>query len=175
VRAVVTAQDTPKIKFGSNEYFFPYTVDQYPLEFEKVRYIGDEIAAVAAVDDATAERALSLIDVEYEILPAVFDPVEAMKPGEPQIHAARNNIGVMLPVCFGDPDRALRESDYVHEDVFVLPSAAHAALEPHVSIGQYEVSTNRITLWSSTQAPFKIREAMAKTLKMQELISASSS
>jgi len=168
VRAVVTAEDTPKIKFGSNEYFFPYTVDQYPLEFEKVRYIGDEIAAVAAVDEATAERALSLIEVEYEVLPAVFDPVEAMKPGAPQIHTARNNIGVMLPVCFGDPDRALRESDYVHEDLFVLPSAAHAALEPHVSIGQYEVSANRITLWSSTQAPFKIREAMAKTLKMQE-------
>jgi 4-hydroxybenzoyl-CoA reductase subunit alpha len=168
VRAVVTADDTPKIKFGSNEYFFPYTVDQYPLEFEKVRYIGDEVAAVAAVDEATAERALSLIEVEYEVLPAVFDPLEAMKPGAPQIHAARNNIGVMLPVCFGDPDRALKESDYVHEDVFVLPSAAHAALEPHVSIGQYEVSTNRITLWSSTQAPFKIREAMAKTLRMQE-------
>ncbi|QAT16498.1 xanthine dehydrogenase, molybdenum binding subunit [Candidatus Velamenicoccus archaeovorus] len=168
VRAVVTAEDTPKIKFGSNEYFFPYTVDQYPLEFEKVRYIGDEIAAVAAVDEATAEQALSLIDVQYEVLPAVFDAVAAMKPGAPQIHAARNNIGVMLPVCFGDPDRALRESDYVHEDVFVLPSAAHAALEPHVCIGQYEVSTDRITLWSSTQAPFKIREAMAKTLKMQE-------
>ena len=168
VRAVVTAEDTPKIKFGSNEYFFPYTVDQYPLEFEKVRYIGDEVAAVAAVDEATAEQALSLIDVQYEVLPAVFDPVEAMKPGAPQIHAARNNIGVMLPVCFGDPDRALKESDYVHEDVFNLPSAAHAALEPHVSIGQYEMSTNRITLWSSTQAPFKIREAMAKTLRMQE-------
>lgn len=168
VRAVVTAEDTPKIKFGSNEYFFPYTVDQYPLEFEKVRYIGDEVAAVAAVDEATAEQALSLIDVQYEVLPAVFDAVEAMKPGAPQIHAARNNIGVMLPVRFGDPDRALKESDYVHEDVFVLPSAAHAALEPHVSLGQYEMSTNRITLWSSTQAPFKIREAMAKTLKMQE-------
>ena len=168
VRAVVTAEDTPKIKFGSNEYFFPYTVDQYPLEFEKVRYIGDEVAAVAAVDEATAEQALSLIDVQYEVLPAVFDPVEAMKPGAQQIHAARNNIGVMLPVCFGDPDRALKVSDYVHEDVFNLPSAAHAALEPHVSIGQYEMSTNRITLWSSTQAPFKIREAMAKTLRMQE-------
>ncbi len=168
VRAVVTAEDTPKIKFGSNEYFFPYTVDQYPLEFEKVRYIGDEIAAVAAVDEATAEQALSLIDVQYEVLPAVFDAVAAMKPGAPQIHTAMNNIGVMLPVRFGDPDRALKESDYVREDVFVLPSAAHAALEPHVCIGQYEVSTDRITLWSSTQAPFKIREAMAKTLKMQE-------
>jgi 4-hydroxybenzoyl-CoA reductase alpha subunit len=168
VRAVVTAEDTPKIKFGSNEFFFPYTVDQFPLEFEKVRYIGDEIAAVAAVDEETAQKALSLIDVHYEVLPAVFSSVEAMKPGAPAIHTAMNNIGVMMPTCFGDPDRALKESDYVREDVFYLQSAAHAALEPHVSIGQYELSTDRITLWSSTQAPFKIREAMAKTLKMQE-------
>jgi 4-hydroxybenzoyl-CoA reductase alpha subunit len=167
VRAVVTAEDTLKIKFGSNEYFFPQTVDQYPLEFEKVRYIGDEIAAVAAVDQETALRALSLINVTYEVLPAVFDALEAMKPGAPRIHAAMNNIGVMLPVQFGDADRALKESDYVREDVFVLPSAAHCALEPHVSVGQYEVSTNRITLWTSTQAPFKVREAMAKTLKME--------
>lgn len=168
VRAVVTAEDTPKIKFGSNEFFFPYTVDQFPLEFEKVRYIGDEVAAVAAIDEETAQKALSLIDVHYEVLPAVFSSVEAMKPGAPAIHTAMNNIGVMMPTCFGDPDRALKESDYVREDVFYLQSAAHAALEPHVSIGQYELSTDRITLWSSTQAPFKIREAMAKTLKMQE-------
>lgn len=168
VKAVVTADDTPKIKFGSNEYFFPYTVDQYPLEFEKVRYIGDEIAAVAAVDEETAEKALSLIDVTYEVLPAVFEAVEAMKPGAPMIHSSTNNIGVMLPVYFGNPDKGLKEADYVREDVFTLPSAAHCALEPHVSIGQYELSTNRITLWSSTQAPFKIREAMAKTLRMAE-------
>ena len=168
VRAVVTAEDTPKIKFGSNEYFFPYTVDQLPLESEKVRYIGDEIAAVAAVDEETAEKALSLIEVTYEVLPAVFDPLEAMKPGAPAIHSAMNNIGVMLPVHFGNPDKGLKEADYVREDIFTLPSAAHCALEPHVSVGQYELATSRITLWTSTQAPFKIREAMAKTLRMAE-------
>ncbi len=167
VRAVITAQDTHKIKFGSNEYFFPYTVDQFPLEDEKVRYIGDEIAAVAAVDEETAEKALSLIKVKYEVLPAVFEAQEAMKPGSPAIHDVMNNIGVMMPVRFGDADKALKESDYVHEDVFVLPSQAHCALEPHVSVGQYEVSTNSITLWTSTQAPFKVREALAKTLKME--------
>lgn len=166
VRAVITAEDTLKIKFGSNEYFFPYTVDQLPLESEKVRYIGDEIAAVAAVDEETAEKALSLIEVKYQVLPAVFDPVEAMKPGAPQIHKAMNNIGVMMPVHFGDPDKALKGSDYVREDIFYLQSAAHCALEPHGCVGQYEVSTDRITLWTSTQAPFKVREALAKTLKM---------
>ncbi len=167
VKAIVTAADTPKIKFGSNEYFFPYTVDQLPLESEKVRYIGDEIAAVAAIDEETAEKAISLIDVKYEVLPAVFDPVSAMKPGAPQIHTAMNNIGVMLPVTFGNVDKAFQESDYIREDVFYLQSAAHCALEPHVSVGQYEVSTDKITLWTSTQAPFKVREAMAKTLKME--------
>lgn len=167
VRAIVTAEDAPKIKFGSNEYFFPYTVDQYPLEFEKVRYIGDEIAAVAAVDEETAQKALALIDVEYEILPAVFEATQAMRPKASQIHTAMNNIGVMMPFNFGDCDKALAESDYVREDIFTLPSAAHAALEPHVSVGRYEVSTQRITLWTSTQAPFKVREAMAKTLKME--------
>lgn len=167
VKAVITAEDTLKIKFGSNEYFFPYTIDQLPLEFEKVRYIGDEIAAVAAVDEETAEKALSLIEVEYEVLPAVFDPVSAMKPGSLQIHASMNNIGVMLPVNFGNADKALKESDYVREDVFYLQSAAHCPLEPHVSVAQYETASNKITLWTSTQAPFKVREALAKTLKME--------
>jgi len=168
VKAVVTAADTLKIKFGSNEYFFPYTVDQLPLEDEKVRYIGDEVAAVAAVDEETAEKALSLIRVTYEVLPAVFDPVSAMKPGAPAVHTSMNNIGVMLPCQFGDADTALKESDYVREDVFVLPSAAHCCLEPHVSVGQYSLADRRITLWTSTQAPFKVREALAKTLRMEQ-------
>jgi len=168
VKAVVSASDTAKIKFGSNEYFFPYTVDQLPLEDEKVRYIGDEIGAVAAVDEATAEKALSLIDVRYEVLPAVFDPVQAMKPGAPAIHTSMNNIGVMLPVQYGDVEGALKDSDYVHEDVFYLPSAAHCSLEPHVSVGQYGIAEERITLWTSTQAPFKVREALAKTLRMEQ-------
>ncbi|MEK7849694.1 MAG: molybdopterin cofactor-binding domain-containing protein [Candidatus Omnitrophota bacterium] len=168
VAAVITAEDTFKIKFGSNEFFFPNTVDQMALESEKVRYIGDEIAAVAAVDEETAQKALSLISVKYEVLPAVFDAVLAMKPGAPQIHSAMNNIGVMMPVQFGDADKGLKESDYIREDVFVLQSAAHCALEPHVSLGKYEVSNDRITLWTSTQAPFKVREALAKTLRMAE-------
>ncbi|HLD70074.1 MAG TPA: molybdopterin cofactor-binding domain-containing protein [Candidatus Omnitrophota bacterium] len=166
VKAIVTAKDTHLIKFGSNEYFFPHTVDQQALEVDKVRYIGDEIGAVAAVDEETADEALKLIDVKYEVLPAVFDMVEAMKPGAPQIHEAMNNIAVILPVNFGNADRALKESDYVREDIFYSQSAAHAALEPHVCVGQFETFSNKITLWSSSQAPFKCRESLAKCLKM---------
>src|SRR3990167_1771264 len=73
VRAVITAKDTDNIKFGSNEYFFPHTIDQMALESEKVRYIGDEIGAVAAIDEETALEALKLIDVQYEVLPCVVD------------------------------------------------------------------------------------------------------
>src|SRR3989338_7008539 len=166
VKAIITARDTGLIKFGSNEYFFPHTVDQMALEADKVRYIGDEIGAVAAVDEETADEALKLIDVKYEVLPAVFDIEEAIKPGAPQIHESMNNIAVILPVNFGNPERAMKESDYVREDRFWCPAAHHAALEPHVCVGQWETFSNKITLWASSQAPFKCREALAKTLKM---------
>ena len=167
VKAIVTADDTYKIKFGSNEFFFPHTTDQLPFESEKVRYVGDEIGAVAAVDEETAIAALKLIDVEYEVLPAVFDAVEAMKPKAPAIHShVRNNIGLILPVNFGNSERGLRESDYVREDIFYSQSAAHACMETHVCVGQWEEFSNKITLWISHQAPFKVREALAKCLKM---------
>jgi 4-hydroxybenzoyl-CoA reductase subunit alpha len=166
VKAIITAKDTLGIKFGSNEYFFPQTADQQALESDKVRYIGDEIGAVAAIDEETAEKALKLIDVKYEILPAVFDAVEAMKPDAPQIHEARNNIALILPTNFGNTEKALKESDYVREDTFYLPSAAHTCMEPHVCIGQCEEYAEKVTLWVSTQAPFKVRETLAKCLKM---------
>ncbi len=166
VRAVITAKDTDKIKFGSNEHFFPHTIDQMALESEKVRYIGDEIGAVAAVDEETALEALKLIDIKYKILPAVFDVQEAMKPNAPQIHESLNNIAVILPVNFGNPDRTLKEADYVREDTFYTPAAHHACMEPHVCVGQWELFSNKVTLWASSQAPFKCREALAKTFKM---------
>jgi len=166
VKAIITSKDTLGVKFGSNEFFFPQTADQQALEDDKVRYIGDELGAVAAIDEETADNALNLIDVKYEILPAVFDAVEAMKPGAPQIHEARNNIALILPTNFGNIERALKESDYVREDTFYLPSAAHTCMEPHVCIGQFETSSNSLTLWLSTQAPFKVRETLAKCLKM---------
>lgn len=166
VHAIITARDTHQIKFGSNEYFFPHTVDQMAIEADKVRYVGDELGAVAAIDEETAEKALSLIDVKYEILPHVIDVLEAMKPGAPLIHESLNNIAVILPVNFGNPERAMKEADYIREDKFWAPAAHMAAIEPHVCVGQWETFSNKITLWASSQAPFKCREALAKTLKM---------
>ncbi len=166
VKAIVTAKDTHLIKFGSNEYFFPHTVDQMALEADKVRYIGDEVAAVAAIDEETADEALRLIEVKYEILPAVFEIEEAIKPGAPQIHESLNNIAVILPVNFGNAERVMKEADLVREDKFWCPVAHPSPMEPHVCVGQWETFANKITLWSSSQAPFKCREALAKTLKM---------
>ncbi|MCA9399506.1 MAG: molybdopterin-dependent oxidoreductase, partial [Candidatus Omnitrophica bacterium] len=166
IRSIVTAKDTYNIKFGSNEYFFPHTIDQMALEADKVRYVGDEIGAVAAVDEETADEALRLIDIKYEILPHVVDVEEAMKPDAPMIHESLNNIAVILPVNFGNPERAMKEADYVREDKFYAPAAHQSAMEPHVCVGQWETFTDKVTLWSSSQAPFKCREALAKTLKM---------
>lgn len=166
VKAVVTAKDTFQIKFGSNEYFFPHTVDQMALEAEKVRYIGDEIAAVAAVDEETVDAALKLIDVKYEVLPAVFEIEEAIKPTAPLVHNSLNNMAVILPVNFGNPARVMKEADHVREDRFWCPVAHPVPMEPHVCVGQWETFTNKVTLWSSSQAPFKVREALAKTLKL---------
>ena len=81
------------------------------LEADKVRYIGDEVAAVAAIDEETVDEALRLIDVKYEILPGVFEIEEAIKPGAPAIHEALNNIALILPVNFGNPERLMKEAD----------------------------------------------------------------
>jgi CO/xanthine dehydrogenase Mo-binding subunit len=97
VRAVLTGKDFPwGLKYG----FTAITRDQTPLAQDKVRYIGDEVAAVAAIDEDIAEEALDLIKVEYEELPAVFDPSEAMKEGAPQLHDhVKNNIRVFRAPC----------------------------------------------------------------------------
>src|SRR3990172_11527729 len=118
VKAVITGKDTLGKKYGGLPAL-PITMDQQGLATEKVRYIGDEVAAVAAIDEDIAEEALDLIEVEYEELPAVFDPEEAMKPGAPQIHEhAGQNISFRYSVHFGDVERGFKESDHIREDKF---------------------------------------------------------
>jgi 4-hydroxybenzoyl-CoA reductase subunit alpha len=108
VHGIITAEETKKISY-SNWRRYPHLMDEYPLAPDKARFIGDEIAAVAAVDEDAAEEALSLIEVEYEILPAVFDPEEAMKEGAPQIHegpTVKNTIlGKMTLISIRFPTR----------------------------------------------------------------------
>lgn len=167
VKCVLTAEDTPKIKYG-NWRLFPDTQDEYPLAIDKVRFIGDEVAAVAAVDKDVAEEALSLISVEYEQLPAVFDVDSSMQTGAPVIHDyCPSNVSVNRKIQYGDVEKGFRESDYVREDVFTVHAVSHAYLEPCSALAQVDLD-GRITLWTSTQVPYIVQCLLASTLGMRE-------
>jgi 4-hydroxybenzoyl-CoA reductase subunit alpha len=167
VKCVITGEDTPKVKYG-NWRLFPETQDEYPLAVDKVRFIGDEVAAVAAVDKDTAEEALSLIKVEYEELPAVFDVDSARMQGAPVIHDyCPSNVSVNRKIQYGDVDRAFQESDYIREDVFTVHAVSHAYMEPCSALAQVD-QDGRITIWSSTQVPYILQCLLASTLGMRE-------
>jgi 4-hydroxybenzoyl-CoA reductase alpha subunit len=164
VRAVITHKDTPGIKFS----FFPFFADKFPLCKDKVRYIGDEVAAVAAESVEIAERAVSLIDVEYEFLPAVFDPEEAMKPGAPLVHEGKEkNIAFEGHKSFGDIEKGLRESDYVFEDRYVTSKVTHCCMETHGCIAYFDM-LGRLTIMSPHQAPHTVRQEMARILDIPQ-------
>jgi 4-hydroxybenzoyl-CoA reductase alpha subunit len=163
VKAIVSGEDTLKIPYGVISRS-PKYMDEFPLAVDKVRFIGDEVAAVAAIDPDIALEALDLIRVEYQELPAVFDPEEAMKPGAPQIHAhAPGNISREFHIKEGDPERGFSESDLVREDIFRTQSAIHANLEPHAALANWD-HTCKLTLYTSTQTPFYVQQHLALTL-----------
>ncbi|MGD9411266.1 MAG: 4-hydroxybenzoyl-CoA reductase, partial [Desulfobacterales bacterium] len=123
VKGVVTGNDIPDRLYG----IVPKARDEYALAKDKVRYIGDEVAAVCAVDPEVAEEALELIDVDYEELPAVFDPFEAKKDGAPVIHeGVTNNTSFAIKKEFGDVKKAFAESDAIFEDTFFSQAVNHA-------------------------------------------------
>jgi len=163
VRAVVVGRDFPNIRFGS----LPQTRDYLPLAFDTVRYIGEEVAAVAAIDEDTAEEALDLLRVEYEPLPAVFDPEEAMKPGAPQLHAhAPGNVSAHSAFHFGDVNAAFARSDYVREDVFETQAVKQGMLEPHACVGLWD-NAGKVTLWSCKMSPYVVWRQLAMGLGIQ--------
>jgi CO/xanthine dehydrogenase Mo-binding subunit len=157
VKAVVTSEDTPKIPFG------PRTDDWMIMAVDRVRFVGDEVAGVAALDEDTAEEALSLIGVEYEELPAVFDPIEAMQPGAPLIHNKERNIVSQFKLTKGDMDRAFAESDAVHSDHYYTSQVYQAYLEPMACVAQFDLS-GKLTLYIGTQIPSMTRGPYAKAL-----------
>jgi 4-hydroxybenzoyl-CoA reductase alpha subunit len=149
VKAVLTAEDIPEIKIG-------WARDHPILKSGKVRSIRDEVAAVAAVDEETAREALELIKVEYEELPGVFDPEEAMKPGAPLIHSdAPNNIQEKMRQHYyhGDVQKGFAESDVVIEDRLTLPFVTHCCMGTCFCLASFSPSGD-LTVWSSTQMPF---------------------
>lgn len=161
IRAVITAADTPGIPFC----FGPQRPNAFPLQKDKVRFIGDQVAAVAGVDEETAIEALSLIKVDYEVLPAVFDPVEAMKPNAPRIHDEEGNISFRVVRKFGDVENGFKESDEIFEDTYSTHSQTHCCLETRCCMAEFD-SSGRVILWTTTQISHPLRFLLSQVLKM---------
>ncbi len=165
VHAVVTGSDMA-VEYG----IIPWTRDEYPLCVDKVRYVGDGVAAVAAVDEETANAALDLIEVEYEVLPYFLDPEEALNNPDNPIHepkkAGQNgNISKVVRLEFGEVDRLLEASDIVIEGEYYFEGTNHAAIEPHCAIG-YQDGAGKLTVWSATQVPHYLHRELARVLAL---------
>jgi 4-hydroxybenzoyl-CoA reductase alpha subunit len=161
VKLVLTGKDVPDISYGVN----PARYDEHVLAKEKVRHVGDEVAAVIAVDEDTAEQGLGLIKVEYEELPAVFNPVEAIKAGAPLLHDRyKNNINTHVDHHFGDVEKGFAEADYIREENFVGNHVYQSPLEPHAAIAFWDNDGLTLVLYSSTQVPHYLHYMVARVL-----------
>ena len=167
VVAVVVGKDAP------NPYgILPVGHDEHALALDKVRYVGDNVACVVAVSEAIAEKALELIDVEYEVLPAYFDPEESMKAQTDLIHDNKpHNLEKDYHHVFGDPDKGFAEADQVAEARFIANEVTHAAMEPHSTLASFELDPHtgkpgRLTVWSSTQVPYYLQHKLSLVLEM---------
>ena len=169
VKAVITGRDTGYRRFSFIDTpAFP--ADQTPLAVDKVRFVGEGVAAVAAINEDIAEKALDLIEVGYEQLPSVFDPEEAMKDGAPAVHdiiepntttawedfgipstksrpyKVVSNISNRNRIEHGDVEKGFKEADHIREDRFEIPSTSHVAMEPHVAVANYQ-PTGKLDAW----------------------------
>jgi len=167
VVCVVTGPDAPN-KYG----ILPVGHDETALAVEKVRYVGDNVACVVATSESIAERALELIEVEYEQLPAWFDPEDSMKAEKDWIHPQRpNNIEKDYHHVFGDPDKGFAEADVVTEHRYIAGEVTHAAMEPHATLAAFEIDSQtgqpgRLTVWSSTQVPYYLQHKLSIVLEL---------
>jgi 4-hydroxybenzoyl-CoA reductase alpha subunit len=162
VLAVITGTDLP-IKFG----ILPVTQDERALEHEKVRYVGDPIAAVAATDEEIAAAACDAIDVEYEVLEPVMSIDAALRePKDERIqeYGGPNNIHKFVTLEFGDVDGGFGRAKHVREDVFFYQGNTHLPMEQHSAIATY--IDGRVTLWSSTQVVHYVHRALSRVLEL---------
>ncbi len=164
VHGVITGRDMP-VKYG----IIPWTPDESPLCVERVRYIGDGVAAVAAVDEDTAIRALEAIHVEYEELAAYLDPHEALEATtgpfihEPKKEGWNGNITKTVKLEFGAVDELMDSSDVVVEGEYFFEGSTHTPIEPHCAIGHYQ-GNGKLTVWSATQVPHYLHRELARVL-----------
>ncbi len=162
VHAVVTGKDTAGEKWG----VFRYTRDQQLLCVDKVRYVGDEVAAVAAVDEDTALEALELITVEYEELPAVFDAWSAIAPGAALVHEDKpRNINVEVKIDVGDVDEAFARCHLVREDTFVAEEESYFMTEPYAVVANSH-SDGSVEVWMPNASPHTKAKALSNALRI---------
>ncbi len=182
VLAVLTRDDILHDE-GIEPYYGPVFKDQTIVAVEKVRHVGDPVAAVAALTLDAAEEALRLIEVEYEELPAVLDVHESLKPGAMLVHESiklpnsgfadlaelkpveGTNVCTHFKLDRGDIEKGFAEADHIFEDTFTLPATQHSFLETHACIASAEPG-GRITVWATTQNPFVVRTQLANIFKV---------
>ncbi|HEU4768315.1 MAG TPA: molybdopterin cofactor-binding domain-containing protein [Pyrinomonadaceae bacterium] len=160
VFAVITGKDLP-IPYG----ILPVSQDEHALCIDKVRFIGDPVAAVAAIDEDVAFDAMNLIDVEYEPLNTISTIEEAVLIDEPRIHEYGDggNVHKKVSLEFGNLEEGFAEADLVREDTFFYEGNTHLPMEQHAAVAHFD-SDGKITLWSSTQTPHYVHRALAKVL-----------
>lgn len=159
VLAVITGKDMPE-RFG----IIPWTPDEYPLALEKARFVGDAVAAVAAIDERTAHEAADLIEVEYEILPAATDLDTAIR--EPSVGLGKNerdNVSKDVVLDFGDVDGELARSAVLIEGDYFYEGSAHVPIETHCAIGEVD-KNGLLTVWSTTQVPHYLHRELSRVL-----------
>ncbi len=161
VKAVLTGEDTPKIPWGQ---IYP---EHYILAVGKVRFIGEEVAAVVATDADAAGEALGLIQVDYEPLPAVLEPEEAMKPDAPQVHEGQSNIVRDIRIDRGDIEAGFAAAHVIHEATYETPYQYQAYMEPAGSMAAAD-SSGGVTVWSSTQTIYFQKEVVAQALGLPQ-------
>jgi 4-hydroxybenzoyl-CoA reductase subunit alpha len=142
--------------------------DEQVLPVDKVRYIGEPVAAVAALTEDIAEQALDLIEVDYEVLPAVYEPMEAIKKEAPEIHEGfERNINVTRHIEWGDVDEAFEEAEYIREDWFKVGGQHHVSMETRAAVSDY-TPDGKLTIYHSNQSPYYMQALMAGVLGMRE-------
>ncbi len=175
VHAVLTYHDIPRVVYSTAGQSdpIPGPLDTFSLD-SKVRFVGDRVAFVAAESEEIAEHALELIEVEYEELPAILDPREAMKPGAPRIHDEpeyvnfaesdpSKNLAAKIEIEIGNVEEGFQQADYVFEDEYIVPKVHQAHIEPHVVVTYWD-EDDRLVIRSSTQVPFHARRILAPVL-----------
>ncbi len=164
VHAILTGRDLP-IRYG----IMPVAQDEHALAIDKVRYHGEPVAAVAAIDEETADDALRLIEVEYEELAPVSSIEDAINPELPLIDGEGlgrqvNRLGTLE---FGDVAGGFERADRTYEDLFFFEGNTHLPMEEHSAVAQWEPEPRaRVTIWSSTQVPHYLHRTLARVLEL---------